>query len=85
MTLIKCSHVCSECKSDSKQARANGKSNHDNVFSVQCSESQSGSKQARVNGRSDHDPHVCGVLSPLSSCSLVSLTSYMCMYMYISF
>ena len=43
---------------------------------------QSGSKQAQVKGRSNHDPVVCGVLCTLSSCSLVSLMSYMSIYMY---
>ena len=41
------------------------------------------SRQARVNGESDHDPLVCGVLCLLSSCSLVSLMSYMYMYFYL--
>ena len=35
---------CSECQSGSKQARVNGRSNHDNAISVQCSECQSGEK-----------------------------------------
>ena len=54
------SHVCSECPSGSKQVRVSGKSNHDDVISVQCSECLSSSKQARVNGKSNHDPLVCG-------------------------
>ena len=33
-----------ECQSGSKQARANGESNHDSVISAQCSECQSGEK-----------------------------------------
>ena len=42
---------------NSKQARVNGKSNHDSHNgSHVCSECQSGSKQARVNGKSNHDP-----------------------------
>ena len=54
-----------------------------NAIPVQCSDCQSGSKQARVNGRSYRDPFECGVLCPLSSCSLVSLMCYMYIYKYI--
>ena len=69
---------------NSEQARRNDRRSHDSHNgSHVCSESQSGSKQARVNGRSNHDPLVCGVLCPLSSCSLVSLMLYMYIYMYI--